>query len=410
MASPVGFVVQPELTVATLLAIGSGIALGTVSGLTPGIHANTFALGLAAVAPAIPGPPRLVGAAMLAAGTTHTFLDVVPAMALGVPDPAMAASALPSHRLVIAGRGREALRLSAMGSGLAVALAVPLAVPITLGMVRLYPTLSAHLPIVLGLVAVALVWTEGDWAGRTGAGIAMAGSGLLGAVTLPVSPDGVLSVGSILMPLFAGLFGAPVLIESIGGAGVPPQDDTTVALSKRSVGVVALIGTVAGAIVGYVPGVTAAIAASGALAVLSGSGPREFVVATSGVNTATAVFALFALVALGTPRTGVLVAFDSTDAPLALGLLLASVAMAATAGFVLVPVLGDRYLAVVGRLDATRLAVTVLCLLVGLSWLFAGAVGVAAFAAATAVGLVPARFRAKRANLMGVLLVPLALP
>jgi len=410
VASPVGFVVQPELTVATLLAIGSGIALGTVSGLTPGIHANTFALGLAAVAPAIPGPPRLVGAAMLAAGTTHTFLDVVPAMALGVPDPAMAASALPSHRLVIAGRGREALRLSAMGSGLAVALAVPLAVPITLGMVRLYPTLSAHLPIVLGLVAVALVWTEGDWAGRTGAGIAMAGSGLLGAVTLPVSPDGVLSVGSILMPLFAGLFGAPVLIESIGGAGVPPQDDTTVALSKRSVGVVALIGTVAGAIVGYVPGVTAAIAASGALAVLSGSGPREFVVATSGVNTATAVFALFALVALGTPRTGVLVAFDSTDAPLALGLLLASVAMAATAGFVLVPVLGDRYLAVVGRLDATRLAVTVLCLLVGLSWLFAGAVGVAAFAAATAVGLVPARFRAKRANLMGVLLVPLALP
>ena len=409
MVSPVGYVVQPELTVATLLAIGGGIVLGTVSGLTPGIHANTFALGLAAAAPAIPGPPRLVGAAMLAAGTTHTFLDVVPAMALGVPDPAMAASALPSHRLVIAGRGREALRLSAMGSGLAVALAVPLAIPVTLGMTRLYPMLSANLPFLLGLVAVALVLTEGDSIGRVGATIAMGASGLLGVVTLPLTPDGVLSVGSMLMPLFAGLFGAPVLIESVGGAGVPPQDDATVALSKGSVGAVALIGTVAGAVVGYVPGVTAAIAASGALAVLSGSGPRGFVVATSGVNTATAVFALFALLSLGTPRTGVLVAFDSTDAPLALGLLLASVAVAATAGFVLVPVLGDRYLAVVGRLDPTRLAVTVLCLLVVLSWLFAGPVGVAAFTAATAVGLVPARFRARRANLMGVLLVPLAL-
>jgi len=409
VVSPVGYVVQPELTVATLLAIGGGIVLGTVSGLTPGIHANTFALGLAAAAPAIPGPPRLVGAAMLAAGTTHTFLDVVPAMALGVPDPAMAAGALPSHRLVIAGRGREALRLSAMGSGLAVALAVPLAIPVTLGMTRLYPMLSANLPFLLGLVAVALVLTEGDSIGRVGATIAMGASGLLGVVTLPLTPDGVLSVGSMLMPLFAGLFGAPVLIESVGGAGVPPQDDATVALSKGSVGAVALIGTVAGAVVGYVPGVTAAIAASGALAVLSGSGPRGFVVATSGVNTATAVFALFALLSLGTPRTGVLVAFDSTDAPLALGLLLASVAVAATAGFVLVPVLGDRYLAVVGRLDPTRLAVTVLCLLVVLSWLFAGPVGVAAFTAATAVGLVPARFRARRANLMGVLLVPLAL-
>jgi len=410
VTSAVGFVVQSELTVAALLAIGGGIALGTVSGLTPGIHANTFALGLAAAAPVMPGPPRLVGAAMLAAGTTHTFLDVVPAMALGVPDPAMAASALPSHRLVIAGRGREALRLSAMGSGLAVALAVPLAIPVTVGMKWLYPTLSANLSLVLGTVALGLVLTERDWMGRLGAAVAMGASGLLGVVTLSLSPDGVVSVGSLLMPLFAGLFGAPVLIESIGGTGVPPQDDATVALSKRSVGVVALIGTVAGAVVGYVPGVTAAIAAAGALAVLSKSGPREFVVATSGVNTATAVFALFALIALGTPRTGVLVAFERTDAPLALGLLLGSVVIAATAGFLLVPLLGDRYLAAVGRVDPTRLALVVLCLLVVLSWLFAGAVGVAAFAGATMIGLVPGRFRARRANLMGVLLVPLALP
>jgi putative membrane protein len=409
VSGPSGIVVQPELTVATLLAIAVGVALGTISGLTPGIHANTFALGLASIAAAVPGPPRLVGAAMLAAGTTHTFLDVVPAMALGVPDPAMAASALPSHRLVIEGRGREALRLSALGSGAAVVLAVPLAVPITLGMVRLYPALRAHLSAVLVLVAVALVVSESGHAARIGAALALVASGGLGAVTLPVAPDGVLSVGSMLMPLFAGLFGAPVLIESIGGAGVPPQDDATIALSRRTVGVVALVGTVAGAIVGYVPGVTAAIAATGSLAVLSGSGPREFVVATSGVNTATAVFALFALVALGTPRTGVLVAFDSTDAPLALGLLLSSVGIAATAGFVLVPVVGDRYLAVVGKLDTTRLAIGVLVVLVVLAWLFAGPVGVAAFSAATAIGLVPAKFGARRANLMGVLLVPLAL-
>lgn len=409
MPGAVQFVLAPQLTVATLGAILAGIALGTISGLTPGIHVNTFALGLAAAAPVIPGPPRLVGAAMLAAGTTHTFLDVVPAMALGVPDPAMAASALPSHRLVIAGRGREALRLSALGSGLAVAFAVPLALPVTLGMTRLYPLVRAHLSLVLGVVALALIATERGWRARIGGAVAMAASGALGLVVLGQSADGLLSVGSLLMPLFAGLFGAPVLIESIGGSGVPPQDDATVALGPSSIGSIALVGTVAGAIVGYVPGVTAAIAASGALAVLSGSGPRSFVVATSGVNTATAVFALFALVALGTPRTGVLVAFDSTGAPLALGLLVGSVSMGATAGFVLVPMLGDRYLALVGRLDPTRLAVTVLCVLVGLSGLFAGPIGIAACTAATAIGLVPARFGARRANLMGVLLVPLAL-
>ena len=408
MSLPVRFVVTPEGSLAVLVAVFSGVVLGTASGLTPGLHANTFALGLAAVAPAIPGSPALVGATMLAAGTTHTFLDVIPALALGVPDPSMATSALPGHRLVIEGRGREAIRLSALGSGLAVAFAVPLAVPVTLAMREVYPFLRSQLPVLLALVGVLLVVTEHSRRGMVGAAVTLVTSAGLGLITLDLSPQAPLSVGGMLAPLFAGLFGAPVLIESLGGGGVPPQDDATLAVSPRSVGGLALLGTVAGAVVGYVPGVSAAIASAGVLGVLSGSGPRAFVVTTSGVNTATAVFALFALVALGSPRTGVLVAMEGTGVPLDLPLLLASVALAAGSAAVLVPVLGDRYLAWAGRIDQDRLAVGVLCLLVVLSFLFAGFVGVATFAAATLVGSIPAAFGAKRATCMGVLLGPLA--
>lgn len=138
-------VVAPERTVVTLAFALAGVCFGTLSGLVPGLHANNVALVLAAVAPALPGPPLAVGCAMLAAGTVHTFLDVVPSLVLGVPDAAMAASALPGHRLVLDGRGREALRLSALGSGLAVVLALPLAGPVTRLMVAAYPTLSANL-------------------------------------------------------------------------------------------------------------------------------------------------------------------------------------------------------------------------------------------------------------------------
>jgi putative membrane protein len=128
--------VTPETTVVTLGFVLAGVALGTMSGLVPGLHANNFALLLAGFAPAVPADPLPVGAAMLAAGVTHTFLDIVPSLAIGVPDPALAPSALPGHRLVLQGRGREALRLSAMGSLLAVALAAPLALPVTLAMER----------------------------------------------------------------------------------------------------------------------------------------------------------------------------------------------------------------------------------------------------------------------------------
>ena len=401
--------ISPAASLAAVLAILAGVALGAASGLTPGIHANTFALGLASVAPFLPGPPRLVGATMLAAGTTHTFLDIVPALALGVPDPAMAPSALPGHRLVIGGRGREALRLSALGSGIAVALAIPLAVPVTHLMERLYPLLLEHLSLVLGLIAIGLVIGEGGRRSAVGASIGLLASGVLGVATLDLQPAGLLPVGGMLAPLFAGLFGAPVLIDSIGGAGVPPQDGPVVASSPRSVGGVAAIGTLCGAVVGYVPGVSSAIAATAALGVLSGSGSRAYVVATSGVNTATALFALFALVSLGSPRTGVTVAMQEAGVPLDFPLLLGSIAVAAAVSVVLVVVVGDRYLTVVGRLDATRLAVSILVALVVLSALFAGFVGVGAFGVATVVGLLPPRFGARRVSLMGVLLVPLIL-
>lgn len=398
----------PDATAAALAFVLGGVALGTASGLVPGLHANNAALLLAGVAPSLPGPPRLVAVTMLAAGVVHTFLDVVPMLALGVPDATMAATALPGHRLVLQGRGREALRLSALGSGLAVAFAVPLAVPITRAMTVAYPLIRTNLPVVLLGVAALLVVTEsGPVAAVAGAGCQCA-SGLLGLVSLDLDPAAPLVAGGMLAPLFAGLFGAPVLVEAAVGGGVPPQDDATVALGKRQVGAVAAVGTVAGAVVGYLPGVSSAVAATGALLAVPGRiGSRGFLVVVSGVNTANTVFALFALVALGSPRTGVLVAVDRVGSTPALPLLLSAVGIAACAGFLLVVTVGDHYLATVGRVDYRLLSAAVLALLATVSYLFAGVTGVAVFLVAGLLGLLPPRFRARRVHLMGVLMVPL---
>ena len=399
----------PETTLVTLGFVFGGIFLGTLSGLTPGLHANNFALLLAGFAPAIPADPLYVGSAMLAAGVTHTFLDIVPALALGVPDPAMAPTALPGHKLVLEGRGREALRLSALGSGLAVAFAVPLAIPITAGMERAYPTIAANLSLFLGTVSLLLVVTERTMLARLGGVLALTSSGLLGLLTLDIPADGVLPAGDMLAPLFAGLFGAPILIEALSGEGVPPQADGRITTSRGFVFWVGLVGTLCGAFVGYLPGISAAIAAGAAMVVIPHRGPRAFVVATSGVSTSNTVFALFALIALGNPRTGVLVAVESANVPHELPVLLGSVAIAATVAFVLVVSVGDWYLDVVGSLDNVALSVGVLLFLCLLVLAFTGTVGLVVFVASTVVGLIPARFGSRRMTLMGVLLLPLAL-
>lgn len=400
----------PRATAVALCFLVGGVTLGAASGLVPGLHANNMALLLAGVAPSVPGPPLYVGMAMLAAGVVHTFLEIVPTLALGVPDPAMAVAALPGHRLVLEGRGREALRLSVLGSAVAVVLAAPLAIPITRGMVRLWPFLSANLSIVLGAVAAALFLTERSVSSKLVGATSFGLSALLGLGTLDISPEAPLAAGGMLAPLFAGLFGAPVLIDAIDGEGVPPQDGPEVAASERSVLGLSGLGTLAGAVVGYVPAVSSAVAATLSLLAVPGRyGARGFVVATSGVNTANTVFALFALLALGSPRTGVLVALESASVPHSLPHLLVAVVVGASAGIFGVFVIGDRYLAVVGRMDPARLSIGLLVALGVASYLFAGVLGIGAYVAATAVGLVPARFHARRANLMGVLIGPIIL-
>ncbi|MFP8954134.1 tripartite tricarboxylate transporter permease [Natrialbaceae archaeon A-arb3/5] len=401
-------VVDPSLSVQLLGWILAGAALGCCSGLVPGLHANNFALLLAGFAPAIPGPPLFVGCAMLSAGVVHTFLNAVPAMALGVPDAEMAVTALPGHRMVLDGRGYEAIRLSALGSVLAVLAAVPLAIPVTWAVTGAYPTVRSNLPLILAMVVVALIASEVTWRGRIGGLLSFSLATALGALTLDLSPDSPLEAGGMLAPLFAGLFGAPVLIDAVFGSGIPPQSKATISMSRPLVGATAVAGALAGAVVGYIPGISAAIAAVAVLVLVpGGSGDRGYIVATSGVDTANTIFALFALVAIGQPRTGVMVAFENVNAPLELPVLLSSVVLAGLVGFVLVIVVGETYLEIVGGMTYWKISVVVLGLLLALSYLFTGPVGIVVFVVAAAVGMVPVRLRARRVHLMGVLIGPL---
>ena len=87
----------------------------------------------------------------------------------------------------------------------------------------------------------------------------------------------------------------------------------------------------------------------------------------------------------------------------------AAILLSIVVGFALVLVVGDAYLEFVGRLPYWQLSVAVLALLLVLSYLFTGMVGIAIFLAATAVGMVPVQLGARRVHLMGVLIGPLLL-
>jgi putative membrane protein len=90
-----------------------GIALGTLTGLIPGLHVNTIALILLGAAITI--NPYYLAVVIIAMAIAHTIWNFIPSILLGAPEGGTALSVLPGHKLFLEGRGLEAIYLTIIG-------------------------------------------------------------------------------------------------------------------------------------------------------------------------------------------------------------------------------------------------------------------------------------------------------
>lgn len=539
------------LVLGVILFAFLGTAAGVVTGLTPGLHVNTIAalvlalqgslIALASSIFAWAGPNMeellLMVASMIVGNVvSHTFLDFIPSIFLGAPEGETALSVLPGHRMLLQGRGLEAVRLSAQGSLAAALLSLLLVLPMRLIMgppVSAYDDLRPYLHLLLLLVASIFIisergrilevgkelvcvvpegvlhpdepppqvqqlgpgeaasaeeafllrgralsrgagWLEvGDQTGRvkvtlrgelleelTGdvalfvaperrmdrsSGLTQRGWGLLvfllsGALgwlvlesplmesslfPLPIQGD---PSTLAFLPLFTGLFGLPTMLLSLLRTPRIPAQDLEPETTERSPlerARATLSGSLAGAFVAWIPGVTAATATV-LSQLFSGreEGERqdeEFILSLSCVNTATAVFTIVALFTLLRARSGGMVAVQAIAGslvvqwdplvlvPVAMAALLIAATVAAGASFYLTLYFGGLFSRLANRIPYRWLVLSVLILLVLLIVLLSGSMGAIVAAVATAIGLLPPLVGVRRVHLMGSLLLPLIL-
>ncbi|MDY7082115.1 MAG: tripartite tricarboxylate transporter permease, partial [Halobacteria archaeon] len=321
--------------------------------------------------------------------------------------------------MVLDGNGKEAIRLSAAGSMLAVSFGLVIAVPLTLVVVRVYPTLESRMGIILLSIAGFLVLTEARYLTikaikRRLVGLAvMLSSGLLGFYVLTHGEiaNPLLGNPSLLMPLFTGLFGVPLLAASIfENAELPEQRGGETAFPRRRIATSAFGGSLAGSIVGWIPGVSPAVATTLVQSTLPRSetedeSMRSFIVAVSGVNTSNAIFALLALEFIEKSRSGVTVALSQVES-LTFGTLLvylAALSVVSVLAFLSTLYVGEHAFDVLRRVDYRVLSLSIILLLVVLTLVFAGMPGIPVLVAATVIGLVPNYTKVRRVHCMGSL-------
>ena len=388
-----------------LLGLGIGFCLGTVSGLIPGIHSNTLAsLLISAQGLLLPAlGPEGVATALFVSLITYTFLDSIPSTFLGIPDPGTALSVLPAHALCLEGLGEEAVRIAALGSALAVVVGIPLSLLCILLLPPLQPYLDWGIGIILtGIAGLLIVTAEApSWAVSL-----FLTSGLLGLFSFRYSflawhPFGATAV---LLPLLSGLFGFSTLLLA-SDSPFPAQRFEGIGIPGRGIASRVLLGTVAGSIVGWLPGLSSA--AANAL-VATGGGydrePRLYILSASTANTVNAFVGLAVLYALARTRNGVMVALAALELP-PLGSLLIAGCVAGCAAYLLTIRLSGS--ARILRGFGTRtLNLGVMAFIAVLTFLFTGPFGLLILVLATALGVIPPLVNVPRLFLMGSVMLP----
>jgi len=387
----------------------SGILLGSVSGLVPGIHVNTMAgllLSVHAILIDLIGA-EAVAASLFAALVTHTFLDTIPSTFLGVPDPDTALSVLPAHALCLAGRGEEAVRLSALGGAGAVVLTAPLFWVSLAVLPLIQPAVDWGIGVLLvGVAGHLIVSAESPrWAAAI-----FAVSGLLGLFTFRYDFLGwhtLTGGGALLLPLLTGLFGLPALLQNRQGVFPEQREEIRIELEGRPILTSTLLGTAAGAMVGWLPGLSNATANALLADLGHGDAGRRFIVATGAANTANAFLGLAALYALSRTRNGVMVALASQDLPPAIHLLIAGT-VAALCAYLLTVFLSraGQWLA---RIHLRRLNLTLISFITILTFITTGPFGLLILILATATGTVPLLVNTRRIYGMGAIMLPVTL-
>ncbi len=381
----------------------TGVLVGTLTGLLPGLHVNT----LAAVALAATPPGEAMALWLVAVGTTHTVVNILPATYLGAPGEDTALAVLPAHRLLLQGQGPLAVATSIRASVAAATVAALAVLPYRWLMDRPGQVLAlldaSTLYILLAVSAMLVLGSQT----RIRAALVFTAAGALGLVARDVPmPSG----SSHLLPLLGGLFGVPTLLWSLRDPPTLPRQHA--ASPTPDLGAVGR-GVAAAAWTAVLPGLTAAVAT--AVAGRRRDTAAGTVATLSAVNTAHAVLALAVLWITGRTRTGLADATQQgfavqswgTGPPGALQWVLLTAVASALMAALVTSLIDKMAHGTIHHLPPRLLPAVGFFIVVILTLWLTHAWGVALLAVAALVGTLPLVWGTWRVHLVGALIVPI---
>jgi putative membrane protein len=395
-----------------------GIAAGTACGLLPGLHVNNVGLIMLSLLAAMGLDPIGFAIFLVAMATTQSFIDFIPSIFLGVPDEETVLSLLPAHKLLIEGRGMEAVRITGLASLYGVIISLFL-LPLALFLVPpAYAMVRGFVAPILLFAIFYLILRENGLERKLWAATSFSIAGYLGWTVLNIDA---LSTSQVFLPMFSGMFGISTLFLGLQNEEKTyPQDlEVGIEAPSKSMWRSSFLGSIGGFLVGLLPAMSPSQIGILLQEIkslrkktkkkLENTNTREFISIIASLNTADAMFSIFALYLMDNPRSGISVIIQDVFgriSPEVLALLCGTMAISGLVAYRMHVYIGRVFSGLVNKIDFSRISMFGIIFVLGMVFGVSGFLGLIIAGVSTMVGLVPALTGVSRTHCMGSLLLP----
>jgi putative membrane protein len=383
------------------LALVAGIIFGVFAGIIPGLHTNLIAALLLILTPLLLNyfSPLTLVIFIVSLSITNLFIEIIPSVYLGAPEEDTALSILPTHDLLLKGKGHQAVFLSALG-GLSGTIILILATP--LFFIFLSNTYPFFEKMMLWLLVWICIFIIKDYKQKILASIFFILSGIFGFTALN------LNITQPLLPLLTGLFGTSGIIFSLNEkTNIPLQGTHLEKVDKKSFLKPMFASFLISPICSFLPGL------GGSQATIIGSKIQEldreqFIFLNGSINVALMGLSFVTLFLLDKARTGsaAIISQISQFTFRDLLIVLILIVLLSIISFYIALKISEKVANKIGEWNYRVISITALCFLIILTIVISGVLGLLILITGTCLGLSCQYYGIRKGILMGCLLIP----
>ncbi len=403
------------MILALLAALLLGVIAGTFTGLLPGIHINLVsAVVLSSLAfLLLHFSPIAIAVFIVSLSISHTFSDFIPSIFLGAPDES-ALSVLPGHKMLLEGRGYEAVFYTSIGC----LISIPLLIILTPLFILILPNLFFYLKFVMFLILISvsaymIISNKNKFLSL----IIFLMSGFLGIFTL------IYPLKQPLLPLLSGLFGASSLISSIKKKEkLQIQKVTKPKIKFREIKETFFTSLISSPLCSFLPALGSSQAAIIGLNLQKENNneknqnteeckenSKKFLMLLGSVNLLVLALSFITLFSIQKSRTGAAVAISEILKNFtfsSLLIIIIIIILVSIFSFIISLLIAKKFSRIITKISYRKLSIAILIILSLVVLIFSGLIGFFLYTISAFTGLFCIESGVRRTNLMGCLMLP----